>query len=184
MDFFFLPLIVGFSCNLASAFTTAFARRWGEKRGSLLSVLLRDVFGIPIWVTGFVLASRSPSPALLISTPLIKVCGYLLIVGGSILIVIALATIRRRAAQPSVRDALAHTGLYALMRHPIHTGTMLEFVGLLLVLPTLAMAACCVLGLSWVVLQTHLEEIDLLQRMPSYRDYMKTIPRFFPKRKT
>jgi protein-S-isoprenylcysteine O-methyltransferase Ste14 len=183
MDFFFLPLIIGFSCNLASAFTTAFARRWGEKRGSWLSVLLRDVFGIPIWATGIVLASRSPSPALLLSTPLIKAFGCLLIVAGSILIVIALGTIRRRAAQPSVRDTLAHTGLYAFMRHPIHTGTMLEFIGLILIRPTLAMAACCVLGLSWVVLQTRLEEIDLLQRMPSYRDYMKAVPRFFPRRK-
>jgi protein-S-isoprenylcysteine O-methyltransferase Ste14 len=180
MDSFFIPLIAGFSCNLASAFTTAFSHRWGEKRGSLISVLLRDLFGIPVWAMGFVLASRMPSPAFFISTIVIKACGYALIAVGSVLIVAAIATIGRRAAQPRIRDALAHTGLYALIRHPIYAGTILEFAGIPLIIPTLAVSTCCVLGLCWLWLQTSLEEIDLVQRMPSYLDYMKTVPRFFP----
>jgi protein-S-isoprenylcysteine O-methyltransferase Ste14 len=183
MYFFFVPLIVGFSCNLASAFTAAFSRRWGERRGTLISALLRDILGIPCWVFGFVLAIRLSSPTIFSSSKAIMAVGYFLIVSGSLLVVLALATIRRRAAQPSTRDVLAQSGLYAFMRHPIHSGTILEFTGLLLIKPTLAIAASCLLGLAWVLLQTSLEEIDLLQRLPQYRDYMNTVPRFLPIRK-
>lgn len=31
------------------------------------------------------------------------------------------------------------------------------------------------------MVQTRLEEIDLLQRMPNYRDYMNAVPRFLPR---
>ena len=37
------------------------------------------------------------------------------------------------------------------------------------------------LGVGWVLIQARLEELDLLQRMPAYREYMQRVPRFLPR---
>ena len=181
MFFFLVPLVLGFACNLASAFTTAFSRRWGERRGSIVTVILRDVLGIPVWAIGFVVAIRTPSLTLIGSSVFTDVVGWLVIGVGAAIIVVALVTIRLHAAVPSTGDPLVHTGIYAYVRHPIHAGTFLEFTGLFLIRPTLAVASACALGVVWVLLQTRFEELDLLQRMPSYREYMTRVPRFLPR---
>jgi len=69
MYVFLISLLLGFALNSASAFTAAYSRRWGEWRGQLASVLLRDVLGMPMWVVGLALAMRTPSPMLFISGP-------------------------------------------------------------------------------------------------------------------
>ena len=181
MFLFLIPLTAGFACNLASAFTTAFCHWYGEKRGSLMIVLLRDVFGIPVWSLGFLLAFRASSPALFTSFASLQIIGWLLAAAGGMVILAALYAIRLRSIAPSARDTLVQNGLYGLVRHPIHSGVMLEFAGLILISPTLTTAAACFLGLIWVQLQTRFEEYDLLQRLPEYRDYMNRVPRFFPR---
>lgn len=181
MFLFLIPLSVGFACNLASAFTTAFCRRYGEKQGRRMSVLLRDVFGIPVWSLGFLLAFRASSPALFAASTSLKIIGWLLTAAGGLIILTALYTIRNRSIAPSVADTLVQNGLYGLVRHPIHSGVMLEFAGLALIFPTLTTATVCFLGLVWVQLQTRFEEHDLLQRLPGYRDYMDRVPRFIPR---
>jgi protein-S-isoprenylcysteine O-methyltransferase Ste14 len=181
MNIFPLPLLIGFACNLASAFTGVYSRKLGERLGSLVTVLLRDVFGIPVWGLGFALAAVAHSSVLFSPNSGLTVLGWLLILAGAAVIVAALWTIRRRAAVPTARDVLAETGLYARMRHPIHTGTILEFLGLMLIRPTVAIVLSCAVGLAWVLLQTRFEELDLLQRIPGYREYMKRVPRFVPR---
>jgi len=178
---FLVPLLLGFAFNLASAFTTAFSRHLGDRRGSAVSAILRDILGIPVWAVGFVLAIRAPSPALFEPTVATKGLGWFMISVGGLIIVVALATIRLRAAVPSTRDALAQNGIYAVVRHPIHTGTLLEFLGLLFLRPMRTTALACLLGLVWILVQTKLEEIDLLQRVPAYREYMKKVPRYLPR---
>jgi protein-S-isoprenylcysteine O-methyltransferase Ste14 len=44
----------------------------------------------------------------------------------------------------------------------------------------IAAALACLLGFVWILVQTELEEIDLLQRAPGYREYMKKVPRYLP----
>jgi protein-S-isoprenylcysteine O-methyltransferase Ste14 len=178
---FLFLLVFGFACNLGSAFTTAFSRRWGERHGSLISAILRNILGIPVWMIGFILAARTPSSELFALDVTTTLVGWLLITVGGMIILIALVTMRFRAAKPSIQDKLAQSGIYAYMRHPIHAGTLLEFIGLVLIVPILTMALACGLGIVWVLIQTWLEEIDLLQRMPGYREYMNVVPRFFPK---
>lgn len=181
MFLFLIPLVLGFSFNLASAFTTAFTRRWGERGGSVLTVVLRNVFGIPVWAIGFGLAALTPSPVLFAVTIPTQILGWLLVGIGCVIILAALVTIRARAAMPSTVDALAQDGLYAHVRHPIHSGTLLEFFGLLIIRPTQVIALACALGIVWVLIQTRLEEQDLLQRLPAYREYMQRVPRFAPR---
>ncbi len=181
MYFFLVPLTIGFICNFASAFTNAYSTKWGERTGSIVTVLLRDVLGIPVWGLGFALAAISESPQLFYPGIAVTVLGWILIAAGAAVIVAALWTIQMRAAAPTARDALAETGIYARIRHPIHTGTILEFLGILLFRPSAALALACAMGLVWVLLQTRYEEWDLLRRIPGYRGYMDRVPRFIPR---
>jgi protein-S-isoprenylcysteine O-methyltransferase Ste14 len=178
---FLLPLLIGFLCNSASAFTGAYSRRWGERGGRLASLLLRNVVGIPVWVLGLVLATRTRSPSLFRSGFAADVLGWLLVGVGSVLILAALLALRSRAAVPSVHDSLVKQGPYAHVRHPIYSGMLLEFGGLVLMVPTQAVALACVLGVGWILIQAKLEELDLLQRLPPYREYMERVPRFIPR---
>jgi protein-S-isoprenylcysteine O-methyltransferase Ste14 len=177
---FLIPLLFGFGCNLASAFTTAFAQRWGPKPGALVSAVLRDVLGIPIWALGFALAAWAPAPNLFAPGLATDLAGWALVAVGGGIIVLALVTLGGRAAWPSVHDTLVNIGLYARVRHPIHGGALLEFAGIGLLRPSLSMALACGLAMLWVFAQTWLEERDLVQRLPAYRAYMRRVPRFVP----
>jgi protein-S-isoprenylcysteine O-methyltransferase Ste14 len=178
---FLIPLLAGFGFNAASAFTTAFSRRWGERRGQLVTGVLRNVLGIPVWVAGLLLAVRTPSPALFAASATAEGAGFVLLGLGSLVQILALAALRRRAALPTTHDTLVERGPYALLRHPIYAGLLLEFLGIVLVKPTRASALACALGALWAMLQAKLEEVDLVQRLPPYREYMSRVPRFVPR---
>ena len=174
-------LLVGFACDAASAFTAAFSRRWGDRRGQWVTFVLRNVLGIPLWVVGLGFAVRSPSPALFAAPPAVAVIGWGLLAAGCVVQVLALVALRGRAARPSMADALVEHGVYRHIRHPIYAGLLLEFAALILVRPRRLVALACALGILWVLLQARLEEVDLLQRMPAYRDYLRRVPRFMPR---
>jgi protein-S-isoprenylcysteine O-methyltransferase Ste14 len=181
MYFFLIPLVAGFVSNIASAFTTAYSKKWGKQTGTFLTIILRDILGIPVWAIGFVLAIREPSALLYDSSLLSQIFGWLIITAGSIIIIIALLTLRLKAAAPSTEDKLVDTAIYSIVRHPIHTGTALEFVGLFVLWPTLIVGISVIIGFVWIYLQTSLEERDLIRRIPEYRKYMFKVPGFFPK---
>lgn len=176
-------LLVGFACDAASAFTAAFSRRWGARSGQWITFVLRNVLGIPLWVIGLGLAVRSPSPVLFAVPTLLEACGWGLLAAGCGVQVLALVALRGRAAKPSMADALVERGVYAHIRHPIYAGLLLEFAALVLVKPRRIVALACALGMLWVLLQARLEEVDLLERMPAYRDYLGRVPRFIPRRR-
>jgi protein-S-isoprenylcysteine O-methyltransferase Ste14 len=178
---FLFPLMFGFSFDLASAFTTAFSRRWGKSRGELATFVLRNILGIPLWVVGLGYAVRAPSPLVFTASSAIEALGWLLLVIGATVQLFAIAMLQLRAARPSVDDALVARGVYAHMRHPIYTGLLLEFAGLVMVEPRHTVVLGAALGCVWICLQARLEEVDLLQRMPAYREYMNRVPRFFPR---
>jgi protein-S-isoprenylcysteine O-methyltransferase Ste14 len=178
-----LLLLLGFACDAASAFTAAFSRRWGDRRGQWVTFILRNVLGIPVWVVGLGFAVRAPSPALFAAPAVVEVIGWALLAAGCVVQVLALVALRGRAARPSMADALVEHGVYAHIRHPIYAGLLLEFAALILVRPRRIVALACALGMLWVLLQARLEEVDLLQRMPAYRDYLGRVPRFIPRRR-
>jgi protein-S-isoprenylcysteine O-methyltransferase Ste14 len=76
---------------------------------------------------------------------------------------------------------LVRHSVYAYVRHPIYAGGLLICVGGALIKPTFAVVAACALGFVWLIIQARLEEIDLLQRLPAYREYMEQVPRFVPR---
>jgi protein-S-isoprenylcysteine O-methyltransferase Ste14 len=183
MYLFLIPLLLGFAFNLSSAFTAAYSRRLGERRGRWVTAILRNVLGIPVWAIGFALAVRTPAPELFLPNQQTTFAGWLMIVLGGGIVVVGLFSLRVIAAAPSAHNRLVESGLYAHVRNPIHSGTILEFIGLALLVPTPPMLTACILGLAWVLLQTRFDELDLLQRLPAYRDYMRRVPRFIPHRK-
>lgn len=181
MYLFLIPLILGFVLNGASAFTAAYSRRWGERGGKLVTFILRNVLGIPLWYVGLILAWLAPAPLLFISGPATHTLGWLLIIAGSVLVIWGHLVLGWRTHMPSVQDPLVRHGLYAHVRHPIYGGGMLIFAGIALLRPTLTVVLACVLGVVWAIVQARLEEIDLVQRLPVYREYMEQVPRFVPR---
>lgn len=134
---------------------------------------------MPLWAGGFVMAIRLRAQPIWNPSIWVNAAGGALLLCGALIILLALFTLRIRAARPQIEDALAETGLYAHMRHPIHAGTLLEFAGSFLLFPSRPVAIAFVLGLLWIWIQSMLEERDLLQRLPAYRGYMNRVPRFF-----
>lgn len=181
MYFFLIPLLLGFAIAGASAFTAAYSRWWGEKGGALATSILRNLVGIPLWMVGFVLAWLQPVPSLFIPGSAIKTLGWLLIIAGSVPFLWGHLVLGWRTHMPSLRDTLVTHGLYAYVRHPIYSGGILALVGLALLKPTVTVLIACVLAAVFLVVQAFLEEIDLLQRLPAYRQYMKEVPRFIPR---
>ena len=174
-------IIIGFALVGASAFTSAYSKWWGEKGGQWATIILRNLLGIPLWVTGFVFAWIEPSPFLLKPNIKLKLIGLFLIILGSFPFIWGHIELGWRTHMPSVKDTLVRHGLYAYVRHPIYAGGFAIVAGLALIKPTSAFVTACTLGFIWLIVQARLEEIDLLQRMPDYKNYMKQVPRFLPR---
>lgn len=181
MFLFIIPLLLGFAFVGASAFTAAYSRWWGEPRGELATSILRNYLGIPLGVLGFIIAWLQPAPFLFIGGGTAKSLGWLLIIAGSVPFVWGHVVLGRPTGWPSVRDTLVRHGLYAYARHPIYAGGLLMCVGGALLKPTVTVGLACLLGFVWLIIQTRLEEIDLVQRLPVYREYMEQVPRFVPR---
>ena len=107
---FLVPLLAGLAFNSASAFTAAYSRRWGAAAGRAVTVVLRNLLGIPLWVAGLVLAARTPAPALLPADTAVEGAAGILIALGTALVIWSLATLRWKAAAPSASDALVDGG--------------------------------------------------------------------------
>jgi protein-S-isoprenylcysteine O-methyltransferase Ste14 len=177
----FAALVLGFAFNAASASTTRLAARFGIRRGLMATVLLRDVLGIPLWVAGLAGTIARPAPALIETSRVLQYAAAGLIGAGSLVIAWALLSLRRRAAAPSVLDQLEQGGPYAFVRHPIHAGVILQLPGILLLWPTAPVGLACLMTLGWIGVQARLEERDLVERLPEYCEYMRQVPRFFPR---
>ena len=121
------------------------------------------------------------APFLFAPNKITRFAALFLIIAGAVVFVWGHINIGRPSHMPSIDDALVSDGLYAVARHPIYSGAMVLLVGLILINPSVTWALGCVLAIVWLVIQARLEEMDLLQRIPSYKDYMKTVPRFLPR---
>ncbi|MBI3596434.1 MAG: isoprenylcysteine carboxylmethyltransferase family protein [Nitrospirae bacterium] len=181
MYLFLIPLLLGFGLAGASAFTAAYSRWWGEPQGELATSILRNYLGIPLGLWGFLLAWFQPAPLLFIGGWAAKSLGWLLVTVGSVPFVWGHVVLGQPTGWPSVRDALVRHSVYAYVRHPIYAGGLLICVGGVLLKPTFTVGVACALGFVWLIVQARLEEIDLLQRLPAYREYMEQVPRFMPR---
>lgn len=178
---FLIPLFLSYICNVASAFTTAYSRRLGQRRGQLTSAVLRDVLGLPLLGVAFVLAVSQPAPCLFDASGWLDAAGWAFMAAGAALALWSLATLRVPAVAPSVPDALVRRGPYARVRHPLYDGALGELAGVFLVRPTWPVLLSCLLTAGCLVVQARAEERDLCQRLAGYADYMAQVPRFIPR---
>lgn len=180
MLWFLIPLLLGFALAGASAFTAEWSRRWGQRGGGLATSLLRNVLGIPLYFLGLVLAWRAEAPLLFAPGAVGIGLGWLLIAAGAIPVLLGHLQLGRPTHMPAVGDALMDSGMYAHVRHPIYSGGLVMFLGMALLRPSLPWLLACLLAIGFFAVQSRLEEIDLLQRVPGYREYMARVPRFVP----
>jgi protein-S-isoprenylcysteine O-methyltransferase Ste14 len=78
------------------------------------------------------------------------------------------------------------TGLYRLARHPIYLGYLLEYLGILIISPTVQLAAAVLMWSTMCRLRIHYEEKVLRATFPEYQTYSREVgmlwPRFHPAR--
>ena len=148
--------------------------------GQIASSVLRNLLGIPLYFLGLVLAWQAPAPLLFDPGTATQVAAWALIVTGSIPVVVGHLQIGWSTHMPSLRDPLVTTGLYAHVRHPIYAGALPLFIGLALVRPSATFALACALSCAFFIIQARLEEVDLLERLPEYREYMRRVPALLP----
>jgi len=176
-----VPLVAGSLLVGASALTTAYARRFGEAGGQALTFVLRNVLGLPLVFVGAIWAWRSPSPWLIATNLLMSVVGWILVAAGALVFAVGHVHIGSPAGRPTMRDPLVRGGLYAYVRHPIYAGSIAFILGLALLHPTATFLLAAALGAAWLMVQARIEENDLTQRLPEYREYIKQVPRFVPR---
>jgi protein-S-isoprenylcysteine O-methyltransferase Ste14 len=181
MYLFLIPLLLGFVFTSASTFTTFYSHHLGARGGRLVIIILRDVIGIPVWTIGYGMTVQATSTLLFNPIILSSTLAWLMTLVGIVVIFTSLVSIRWRAVAPSLQDTLVAHGIYAHIRHPIYSGMILELIGLFLFKPTLPVMVACTLGVIWVMIQARLEEIDLVIRIPAYKEYMRRVPRFLPR---
>jgi len=181
MSLFLVPLLIGFVFAGASAFTTAYSRRFGERGGQTATAALRNVLGIPLWLVGYAWAWLTPAPWVVQPGASLTVLGWIVVLAGAVPVVVGHLHVGLRSHLPSLRDTLVRHGLYACVRHPIYAGGLLVMPGLALIRPSISVVLASALVLAWLFLQARLEEIDLLQRLPEYAEYLRQVPRFLPR---
>lgn len=180
MYYFLIPLLMGFVFAGSSAFTSAFSRSWGVNGGRLVTSLLRNMLGIPLYGYGLVLAWCETSTLILNLGAIGQGLGWLLVIAGAVPIIVGHLQLGWRTHMPSINDSLMDKGLYAYVRHPIYVGGLIVFLGLVLVHFTVPWLLASILSIIFFTVMARLEEIDLLQRMPKYSDYMVRVPGFLP----
>src|SRR3972149_7059718 len=165
MYLFLIPLLIGFICAGASAFTAAYSRRFGERGGQLATAVLRNLLGIPLLVLGYAWAWVVSSAWVITPGVPLSILGWILVITGAVPVAVGHVNVGLRSHMPSLRDTLVAHGLYAYVRHPIYSGVLLMVAGVALIRPSLTVWVASAMALVWLAVQARLEEQDLLQRL-------------------
>ncbi len=173
-------MTAGFGIAGASAFTTAYSRRWGARGGQVATAVLRNLLGIPLLGLGVLLAWLADEPLLFTSPVPLQAAAWVVALAAFSVVLWAHWVLGLATHFPSVQDPLVRTNIYAHVRHPIYASMVLAFTAIILVKPTLTMVLALGLGMIWANVQARLEEHDLVQRLPGYAQYMRDVPRFVP----
>ncbi|MGE5813729.1 MAG: methyltransferase family protein, partial [Acidobacteriota bacterium] len=126
---------------------------------------------------------RTWYPAALIQNPVlqVKATGVLLWLIGSLLALAGVWSLRRSfSIEPQARQ-LVISGPYRYARHPIYACYFLQYFGLLLVYPTLALLTVLVTWTLVMIIRMHYEERVLATAFPEYALYKTRVGRLAPK---
>jgi protein-S-isoprenylcysteine O-methyltransferase Ste14 len=142
-------------------------------------VLIQGVLLVVVATAGWVLGPDWAGPARFVGT----IVGTLLIAGGALLVVRAVADLGTAVTPlPMPRDhaGLIETGAFGLVRHPIYGGFILAALGWAIVQASIITIALAVLLAGYFRLKSAREEAWLEARFPGYAAYRRRTPRFIP----
>jgi len=97
--------------------------------------------------------------------------GFLLTVAGALTFFTALFTIR---TLESYDGDLITKGIYSKIRHPMYLGFILWLIGFPITFGALIPFLLAIPFIANVLFWRYLEELELMDRFPSYADYKKT----------
>lgn len=128
-------------------------------------------------------AARTWYPTALTMNPVLELrgAGVLLWLIGSVLALAGIWSLRRSfSIEPQARQ-LVTSGPYRYARHPIYACYVLQYSGLLLVYPTLALLGLLAVWTIAMVARMHFEERVLEAAFPEYAIYKTKVGRFAPR---
>lgn len=139
-------------------------------------------YGGTFLILGFFHAARSFMPDLLIpnAQPFVARLAFMSWLAGSILAVVSIWHLRHAfSIEPQAR-AVARTGPYKWVRHPVYGSYILQNVGLLLIYPTLPFAFVLSMWVALTLTRIRYEEQILASAFPEYAAYQRSTGAVLP----
>jgi len=123
---------------------------------------------ILLWISWFSLCGLDPYRIVL--PGIVKYSGIALVVAGMILFVAGFLTIK---SLESYQGDLMTRGIYAWVRHPMYLGFILWLIGFPVFCGAVFSFFLSLPFIANVLFWRYLEEKELAERFPAYRDYKK-----------
>jgi protein-S-isoprenylcysteine O-methyltransferase Ste14 len=101
---------------------------------------------------------------------IVRYSGVFLVVLGIVIFITGLYTIK--ALESYEGDLITH-GIYSKIRHPMYLGFILWLIGMPVYCGGFYSFILCIVFIINVLFWRHLEEIELADRFPAYKDYKK-----------
>jgi len=131
---------------------------------------------------GFFHAVRtwSPESFTINAVPQIAAIGGMLWLVGTVLVAIALWSLRYAfSIEPEARRVV-RTGPYKFVRHPVYAAYVLQYLGIWLIYPSIVLAVGIAIWFGLTVTRMHFEERILMQAFPEYESYKRRTGALFP----
>jgi len=162
--------IVKFAVCFVCFFTRTIYHVLGHKRHKIAEhKSMPLLIGINMFLLWFSWFSMNFSDPLRIALPLwLKILGLVLFVVGTVLVIISHIHIPGYGT-----SELRTTGVYSKIRHPMYFGFMLWLVGFPLFLQSIMTLITAVLWVPAFVSWQILEEKQLVEKFPAYREYIE-----------
>ena len=133
-----------------------------------LSFIIVFINMLLLWISWFGLCELDMNR---INIPgVLRYSGICMVVLGVIVFLTGLLTIKSLESYEG--DLIKH-GIYSKIRHPMYLGFILWLVGMPLIYGGLYSFVLCIIFTANVLFWRHLEEIELEDRFPGYREYKK-----------
>jgi protein-S-isoprenylcysteine O-methyltransferase Ste14 len=131
---------------------------------------------------GFFHAVRtwSPESFTINAVPQIAAIGGMPWLVGTVLVAIALWSLRYAfSIEPEARRVV-RTGPYKFVRHPVYAAYVLQYLGIWLIYPSIVLAVGIAIWFGLTVTRMHFEERILMQAFPEYEAYKRRTGALFP----
>lgn len=187
----YIKLIVGWVVYFAihSILASKTTKKICQKKMPFLFNYYRILYNI-IAIAGLLVMVKitlSDINILLEVSMLLKIFSAIFFIFGLIVLGIAFSTFNKKEflgleqVSGKSNNKLVVKGIYAYVRHPLYTGTILVLIGVFFYLPTISLAIFCIITFIYIEIGSRLEEKKLIEEFGNeYVEYAETVKRYFP----